>query len=65
MEFKLQQQPYFVRQMVREFERNEYMNYRLITATARLPEEHLEAWRKWIKEHDGNVVVPREKEENK
>ena len=32
----------------------------LITVTARLPEEHLEEWRKWIKEHDGNVVVPRE-----
>lgn len=35
----------------------------MITATARLPGEHLGEWREWIKLHGGNVVVPRAKGE--
>lgn len=34
----------------------------MITATARIPEEHLEAWKEWVKQHGGNVLVPRDKE---
>ena len=55
MNFNIEQEPDIVKEMVKEM--------RLITATARIPEEHLEAWREWVKAHDGNVVVPREKED--
>ena len=35
---------------------------RMITATARIPEEWLEEWRVWVVLHGGNVLVPRAKE---
>ena len=41
------------------------MKQRMITATARIPEELLEEWRVWIVLHGGNVVVPREKKEDR